>query len=596
MNRSQAPHTVSTRSASKFNPKGGAILAKPLTLLFLAALLVRQIYLAQVARSPLFFSPVGNALGFVEDAVSLLESGWLAGQIYFYNPLYQYFLSVLFAIFGSDLYLVRLVQVIMGASLCVLIGWVGTRLFSLSSGSLAGIMALLYGPFLFFEAQLLPATLSLLLSFLSITLIVAWQTHRQSALLSFGSGLCLGLASLGRPNLLLCALVVLVWILPRTRKWTGSGMYVLGVLLAVLPVTCRNYVVGKDVTLISSQGGINFFIGNNRYATGTFMIPKEEGVYTDTRGLYEKLTKEVAEKEAGRPLKLSEVSRHWWAKGWAYLFQSRKEALALWWKKLSILCNWYEYPTHHNYYFFKRYTFLSTVPFLSFLVVFPLGFAGMVLSHLNKKGSTLLTSFALVYGLTNIVFFVSSRYRIIIVPFMILYAAYFLVEAFHGVRLRKWARTCAAASLLAVGILLNHLPTGTPRNDFAFDLSHLAANAFQRGEFSRSLELYLQALPFSPSDSSLLNNIGLIYLLRGESSQAIPYFAEAVAREPRNVKARENLHVALTRSKHVKGGETVKAHTVLQALPPPSEPAQPRPDGTNILSPQVPPGRAQREP
>jgi hypothetical protein len=62
------------------------------------------------------------------------------------------------------------------------------------------------------------------------------------------------------------------------------------------------------------------------------------------------------------------------------------------------------------------------------------------------------------------------------------------------------------------------------------------------------------------------------------------------------VKARENLHVALTRSKHVKGGETVKAHTVLQALPPPSEPAQPRPDGTNILSPQVPPGRAQREP
>ena len=37
----------------------------------------------------------------------------------------------------------------------------------------------------------------------------------------------------------------------------------LGLLVAIAPVTLRNYALGSDVVLISSNAGINFYLGNN---------------------------------------------------------------------------------------------------------------------------------------------------------------------------------------------------------------------------------------------------------------------------------------------------------------------------------------------
>ena len=46
-----------------------------------------------------------------------------------------------------------------------------------------------------------------------------------------------------------------------------------GLLVVILPFTLRNRIAGDDWVFISSNGGINLFIGNNPLATGGFQAP-----------------------------------------------------------------------------------------------------------------------------------------------------------------------------------------------------------------------------------------------------------------------------------------------------------------------------------
>jgi len=66
-----------------------------------------------------------------------------------------------------------------------------------------------------------------------------------------------------------------------------------GCVIIVSPVTLRNIFIGHDKVLIASQGGINFYIGNNPYADGTSAVIPEFGntwQYSDCEYLVQKET------------------------------------------------------------------------------------------------------------------------------------------------------------------------------------------------------------------------------------------------------------------------------------------------------------------
>ena len=50
-------------------------------------------------------------------------------------------------------------------------------------------------------------------------------------------------------------------------------LFALGIILVISPVTIRNWVVGRDLVLLTSQAGQNFYIGNNPRASGFFEHP-----------------------------------------------------------------------------------------------------------------------------------------------------------------------------------------------------------------------------------------------------------------------------------------------------------------------------------
>jgi hypothetical protein len=78
------------------------------------------------------------------------------------------------------------------------------------------------------------------------------------------------LAAIATPNILLAVPPAAAWIMWRgdpavPGRWrrTASALFLGGVCLPVAAVALRNLAVSGEPVLISSNGGINFYIGNN---------------------------------------------------------------------------------------------------------------------------------------------------------------------------------------------------------------------------------------------------------------------------------------------------------------------------------------------
>ena len=100
--------------------------------------------------------------------------------------------------------------------------------------------------------------------------------------------------------------------------------------LAIAPVTIRNYAVTGEIILISSQGGINLYLGNNEAADGlTMIMPEVELSQSITWDMFIPVTSAAAERELGRELTDAEVSSFWTGKAVSFVINNPTEFLGL---------------------------------------------------------------------------------------------------------------------------------------------------------------------------------------------------------------------------------------------------------------------------
>ena len=86
-----------------------------------------------------------------------------------------------------------------------------------------------------------------------------------------------------RPNILLVLPFLTIWLFFHFRRRIETRSIVIlilvlfvGVVVPILPVTVRNHIVADDFVPISSQGGVNLYLGNNSAAEGlTMMMPEK---------------------------------------------------------------------------------------------------------------------------------------------------------------------------------------------------------------------------------------------------------------------------------------------------------------------------------
>jgi len=163
---------------------------------FGAAFLVRLLYLFQIQSIPLFYNLAGDGRTYDEWAQRIAAGDWLGSGVFYQAPLYPYFLGVLQKIVGHELWIVRLVQISLGALSCALICRIGIRLFSRRAGIAAGLILTFYAPAIFFDGLIEKSILDILL--LSALVFVAYcfdddTGHRLKWLLV---GVLLGLLAL----------------------------------------------------------------------------------------------------------------------------------------------------------------------------------------------------------------------------------------------------------------------------------------------------------------------------------------------------------------------------------------------------------------
>ncbi|MEK9149948.1 MAG: glycosyltransferase family 39 protein, partial [Candidatus Desantisbacteria bacterium] len=243
--------------------------------LLLAAIIFRIVYLGQIEISdPTFWHPGSGTdmLTYDSQAQNILKG--IHPTPYYYGPLYSYFLSIIYFVFGHNLYIARFIQHILGVITCLLIYLIAKRSFGNPVGYISLFISVVYDMFIIHEGLLLIEFLSTFLNSLLLFLLLRTEdsfSYKRLAL----AGIAIGLSALARSSILLFLPFILIWMLFNCKTKTQNSKLLrfcflcLVVLLTISPITLMNYLAVKKFILISTNGPVSLWVGNNEKADGT---------------------------------------------------------------------------------------------------------------------------------------------------------------------------------------------------------------------------------------------------------------------------------------------------------------------------------------
>ena len=233
------------------------------------ALLVQAAFIGESHRHLAFQIPIVDAATYHNTAVSLARGEAPPREAFWQPPLYPILLGVLYRISGENVLFARAVQGVSGVLSALLVFAIASRMTSRSMALVAALLTSIYGPLLFYHTQLLPTGLAVTLNLLAILLTLR-LLEKPGIRRALCCGLVFGSAALAVPNALVGAVIPVACIFlmpgrsptPRERLRL-TGAMVLAIVLCILPVSIRNRSVSGAWVPISTNGGINLFIGNN---------------------------------------------------------------------------------------------------------------------------------------------------------------------------------------------------------------------------------------------------------------------------------------------------------------------------------------------
>ena len=292
--------------------------------------LVKVVVLLQLRDHPLLQADAGlDTTVYLDLARRVLDGNVALGPgLYFVSPLYIYFTAAVLAI-AQSLTIVRVVQVAFGTAAVALVFITARVWFGRPAAWAAATLASLTGLFTFYEILVLQAALD---PFLTAAFLCAltFALTRRSGRWFILTGVVLGIGALNRPNVLIAGAGIAVLMMLQ-RRLSHAALFTAGVLLALVPVTARNVAVAGEWSPVSSHGGLNFYIGNNPQADGTYSgVP---GITPNIAGQQED-ARRVAEHAEGRPLSDGEVSAHFYRRGISWLPLRTRRAARLFLRKL----------------------------------------------------------------------------------------------------------------------------------------------------------------------------------------------------------------------------------------------------------------------
>ncbi|HEU4343970.1 MAG TPA: tetratricopeptide repeat protein, partial [Candidatus Binatia bacterium] len=526
--------------------------------IFGSAFLLRVIYLLQIESIPLFYNLAGDGRTYDEWAQRIAAGDWLGKGVFYQAPLYPYFLGLLQAVVGHNLWLIRLIQVILGALSCALVFLAGRNLFSRTAAIASGLILAGYAPAIFFDGLIEKSILDL--SLLSLLLLLLGRSiELQLWTRWLVGGAVAGFLGLSRENALVLILVVPLWIalyfssVPQYTRLRWTGLFFLGLLIVLAPVGLRNLTIGGELTLTTSQFGPNFFIGNNPSADGTY---GSVGTIIGEPQLEGNDAKRLAETALGRSLSPGEVSAYWFQQSLSYIRSEPWEWLRLLAKKWWLVWNAREIEDSDDFYIYQQWSWLLSL-FASinhFGILAPLAVAGLWFTRNRWRQLWLLYAMILSLALSVAVFYVFGRYRFPLVPLLALFAGAALAEFLNLYKKRAWPALVAALGILLVSAVIVNWPIYRVGGPGAAGYNNLSNAFYKQGRVDEAITTALKAVRLQPDYGVAHYNLGNLYASQGRFELAKRHFEEALKLYPNYADAHSNLGQLLAEQGDIDSG------------------------------------------
>lgn len=590
-------------------PSGGRVWLA-LAGILLVGLGLRSAYLVELRHTPDFAAPLADPAFHDYWASALVTGDWtpppgnpdpaIRTTAYLRPPGYPYFLAAVYWVAGPQSYMAaRLVQMGLGLVTCVLAWGLGRALFGRGAGLLVALFVATHWACIYYEGELQEPCLLVLLLLGAVWVLHAWA-RQPSAWRALVAGVLLGVFALLRPNILLCVPVVAAWMIwvAWRRRGARSGVpavvaLLLGAGLTIAPATIRNYVVARDLVLVSSNGPINLYIGYNERSDGyTARIPdlyELSGENAWSWFLYPQIVRGV-EARVGRTLRPAEVAAYFRGRAASYIREHPWHALQLTARRALLFGGPMEVANNKEVHFDRSH---SNV--LRWLPGWPLALAAAALSlalYVARRRAgvgpangpqyesiVLIAAVGGAYFASFLPFLVAERFRVTLAPLLALIGSYALVQLARWAQAREWRPLCGwgLAGVVLFGLAQVRVAAYTPQlagwhmargdayarsNDFAAAAAEyaraielkpeylearktLATALGRQGRAAEALAQYEALLTYTPQEAGVHHEIGRLRLELQQPGEAEAALRRALALRPDFSSAHAHLGTAL---------------------------------------------------
>ncbi len=336
-------------------------------------------------------------------------------------PFYPVFLAFLFSIFGDTILPIKIIQTFADTLSCVILFMICVRFFSKSTGYLAVTVYTFFPGNALYVSLLMTEVLFTTL-FLTAILLSTWRNFEHSAISKIGLGIVFAVLTLLRQNAMIIIVIFFIWQSIRTQSIYGTlkrhMLVIISFLIFLTPWLIRNKIL-FDQYAITSNGGVNFWIGHNPTSNGAFK-------YTLQNNPLEKVMGEFNRSKVG------------YEEGLNFLLHNPATEVKLLMLKFAhfvepdfSLMQSMEYKPEWKYYqrsvlVYREFNplLLYGLHFLSVIVILA-GVWGLIFANETKEQYLLyIRLIVLFWVFSHLIFFGVARFRLPIMPLIIAMAVY----------------------------------------------------------------------------------------------------------------------------------------------------------------------------
>jgi 4-amino-4-deoxy-L-arabinose transferase-like glycosyltransferase len=385
----------------------------PGVVIFAASLAVRVVFiLAYGAGAP----PVKWADDYTYDAIATRLVTKHELEYHWYPLGYPLFLALIYAVFGRDWFVVRLLQGALGAATCVLTYRLGTKVFDDRVGRLAGVLLVLYPGHVYMSWRIMAETLFIFLLMWALNTVV--RLARRPALReAVALGLIVGVAQLVKSNLYVFPALLVAWSAlalrgsMRRRLALACGLAGSFLLVSLVTPVGNLLSIGGGASVLPGSAGRVLWSANNPLADGYIISAETEPAgkaFIEAHGLTARLAQAREFEKDHLFLDL----------GLAWIRENPGRFLVLCLKKLN---NAFGLFPHAATFEGSRTT--QVVHLFSYGLIAPFALVGMIATRRHWLICAPLFLVLLSYVPMVLLFFGTPRYTVIVMPVLIVFAS-----------------------------------------------------------------------------------------------------------------------------------------------------------------------------